>query len=309
MTSSLPPDHLTPLPCLLSCMNLLSHHLLIISVSSQDVSTPTTAPPQSPTLMLLHPAACHAYPHDMPLMLSPHVRPNPSLCFCSPTHHSHPPAMPSFYASDTTTPCLPPLLWLVGIHDEFNHRNMLSGLLCQHLWGKLVGIFTILWFVMASILAQAPSSQKPNFKSYEREKTVEPCAPTEEAGKDDVIFSGKVEIISKEQFVSKITQKIPRWEKIQKGSKIPDYVCNKITQEMTLLKMDLSCKGLGKRPNINSTKKPNKKCRTFEATKDSWDQGNEIINLEVRNNDNEPPQAETPCLTSEYLSIERKGEY
>ncbi|MBW0542555.1 hypothetical protein O181_082270 [Austropuccinia psidii MF-1] len=49
--------------------------------------------------------------------------------------------------------------------------------------------------------SQPPSSQKPNFESYEKENIVEPCAPTEDAGKDDVIFSGKVEIISKEQFV------------------------------------------------------------------------------------------------------------
>ncbi|MBW0547393.1 hypothetical protein O181_087108 [Austropuccinia psidii MF-1] len=40
-----------------------------------------------------------------------------------------------------------------------------------------------------------PSSQKPNFKSYEKENTVEPCAPKEDAGKDDLIFSGEVEII------------------------------------------------------------------------------------------------------------------
>ncbi|MBW0532377.1 hypothetical protein O181_072092 [Austropuccinia psidii MF-1] len=57
-------------------------------------------------------------------------------------------------------------------------------------------------FVIAFISAQPPSFQKPNFKSYEKEKTVEPCAPTEDAGKDDVIFSEEVEIISKQQFVS-----------------------------------------------------------------------------------------------------------
>ncbi|MBW0470185.1 hypothetical protein O181_009900 [Austropuccinia psidii MF-1] len=33
-------------------------------------------------------------------------------------------------------------------------------------------------FVIAFISAQPPSSQKPNSKNYEREKTVEPCAPT-----------------------------------------------------------------------------------------------------------------------------------
>ncbi|MBW0583624.1 hypothetical protein O181_123339, partial [Austropuccinia psidii MF-1] len=68
--------------------------------------------------------------------------------------------------------------------------------------------------------SQPPSSQKPNFKSYQKEKTVELCSPTEDAGQDDVIFSGKVEIISKKQFVSNISQKIPRLEKIQNDSKL-----------------------------------------------------------------------------------------
>ncbi|MBW0555398.1 hypothetical protein O181_095113 [Austropuccinia psidii MF-1] len=52
--------------------------------------------------------------------------------------------------------------------------------------------------------SQPPTSQKQTFKTYEKEKTVEPCAPTEDPGQDEVIFSGKVEIISKEQFVSNI---------------------------------------------------------------------------------------------------------
>ncbi|MBW0499029.1 hypothetical protein O181_038744 [Austropuccinia psidii MF-1] len=59
-------------------------------------------------------------------------------------------------------------------------------------------------FVIAFISAQPTSSHKWNFKSYEKEKTVEPCAPTEDAEKDDINFSGDVEIISKEQFVSNI---------------------------------------------------------------------------------------------------------
>ncbi|MBW0479076.1 hypothetical protein O181_018791 [Austropuccinia psidii MF-1] len=71
-------------------------------------------------------------------------------------------------------------------------------------------------FVIAFISAQPPSSQKLNFKSYENEKTVEPCAPTEDAGQDEIIFSGEVEIISKEQYVSKISQTIPRLEKNSK---------------------------------------------------------------------------------------------
>ncbi|MBW0547158.1 hypothetical protein O181_086873 [Austropuccinia psidii MF-1] len=37
-------------------------------------------------------------------------------------------------------------------------------------------------FVIAFISAQPQSSEKPNFKSYQKEKTVEPCAPTKYAG-------------------------------------------------------------------------------------------------------------------------------
>ncbi|MBW0509040.1 hypothetical protein O181_048755 [Austropuccinia psidii MF-1] len=93
-------------------------------------------------------------------------------------------------------------------------------------------------FVIDFISAQPPSSQKPNFKSYEKEKTVEPCAPTEDAGQYDVIFSGEVEIISKELFVSNIAQTIPRLEKI------PDYVHQKISEAMSLLKRDLNSKSI-----------------------------------------------------------------
>ncbi|MBW0509249.1 hypothetical protein O181_048964 [Austropuccinia psidii MF-1] len=99
-------------------------------------------------------------------------------------------------------------------------------------------------FVIAFISAQPPSSQKPNFKSYEKEKTVEPCAPTEDAGQDDVILSGEVEIISNEQFVSNIAQTIQRLEKIQNDSKIADYVHQLIAESMSLLKMDLNHKSI-----------------------------------------------------------------
>ncbi|MBW0545045.1 hypothetical protein O181_084760 [Austropuccinia psidii MF-1] len=99
-------------------------------------------------------------------------------------------------------------------------------------------------FVIAFISAYSPSSQKPNFKIYQKKKTFEPCAPTEEAGKDDIIFSGKVEIISKEQFFLKIAQEIPRLEKTQKDIKIPDYVRQKISEGMSLLKMDLNHKSI-----------------------------------------------------------------
>ncbi|MBW0551894.1 hypothetical protein O181_091609 [Austropuccinia psidii MF-1] len=58
--------------------------------------------------------------------------------------------------------------------------------------------------------SQPPRSQKLNFKSYEKAETVEPCSPAEDAGQDDIIFSGEVQTISKEQFVSNIAQTIPR---------------------------------------------------------------------------------------------------
>ncbi|MBW0478979.1 hypothetical protein O181_018694 [Austropuccinia psidii MF-1] len=141
---------------------------------------------------------------------------------------------------------------------------------------------------------QPPSSQKPIFKSYEKEKTVEPCAPTEDDGQDDVIFSGEVEIISKEQFVSNIAQTIPRLEKIQndtachiwKRVEVGEYL-----PEGSRVAIRFPGKGLGKRPNIHATKK---KRRTFEAAKDSQDQGDEMINVEVDHIDNEPLHTEPP---------------
>ncbi|MBW0573432.1 hypothetical protein O181_113147 [Austropuccinia psidii MF-1] len=99
-------------------------------------------------------------------------------------------------------------------------------------------------FVIASSSAQPPSSQKPNFKSYVKEKTVEPCAPIDNPGQDDVIFSGEAEIISKEQFFSNTAQTIPRLEKIQNDSKNTDYVHQKIAEAMSLLKMDLNHKSI-----------------------------------------------------------------
>ncbi|MBW0560364.1 hypothetical protein O181_100079 [Austropuccinia psidii MF-1] len=88
-------------------------------------------------------------------------------------------------------------------------------------------------FVIAFISAQPSSSQKLNYKSYEKEKAVEPCAPTEDAAQDDVILSGEVEIISKEKFVSNIAQTISRLKEIQNDSKIPDYVRQKIAEAMS----------------------------------------------------------------------------
>ncbi|MBW0529117.1 hypothetical protein O181_068832 [Austropuccinia psidii MF-1] len=120
------------------------------------------------------------------------------------------------------------------VHPECEHRFILN--ICNHSRADS--------FVIAFISAQPPSSQKPNFKSYEKEITVEHCAPTGDSGQDDIIFSGEVEIISKEQFVSNISQTIPRLEKFQKDSKTPDYVCQKISEAMSLLKMDLNHKSI-----------------------------------------------------------------
>ncbi|MBW0471099.1 hypothetical protein O181_010814 [Austropuccinia psidii MF-1] len=153
-------------------------------------------------------------------------------------------------------------------------------------------------FGIAFISAQPPISHKLNFKIYEKEKTVETCAPTEDAGQDDA-------------------------QKNQNDSKIPDYVGKKIAEALSLLKMDLDCvkvgeslpegsrvvigvpgKGLGKRRNLHATKKTNKKCCTFEVAKVSWDQGDDMINVEVDHIDNEPPHTESPLILNETIHDE-----
>ncbi|MBW0561616.1 hypothetical protein O181_101331 [Austropuccinia psidii MF-1] len=63
-------------------------------------------------------------------------------------------------------------------------------------------------------------------------------------------------------------------------------------------------KELGKRPNIHATKKTNKECRTFEATKDSWDQGDEMINVDVDHIDNEPLRNESLPILNEEIHDE-----
>ncbi|MBW0588027.1 hypothetical protein O181_127742 [Austropuccinia psidii MF-1] len=136
------------------------------------------------------------------------------------------------------------------------------------------------------ISAQPPSSQKPNFKSYEKEKTVEPCAPTENSGQDDVIFSGEVEILSKEQFVSNISQTIPRLKKIQNDSEIPDYVRQKIAEAMSLLKVDLNCVEVG------------------ESLPEGSQVGDEMINVKVGHIDNQRLHTESPPILNETIHDE-----
>ncbi|MBW0524099.1 hypothetical protein O181_063814 [Austropuccinia psidii MF-1] len=120
-------------------------------------------------------------------------------------------------------------------------------------------------FVIAFISAQPPSSQKLDFTSYNKEKTVEPCALTEDSGKDDIISSGEVQNISKEQFFSNIAQTIPRLEKIQNDSKIPDYVRQKIAEAMSLLKMDLNHKSI-----TNSIQKHQNGCLQYMGRCGGW---------------------------------------
>ncbi|MBW0534631.1 hypothetical protein O181_074346 [Austropuccinia psidii MF-1] len=92
--------------------------------------------------------------------------------------------------------------------------------------------------------AQPPSSQKPNLKSYEKEKTVEPCAPKEDAVQYHIILSGKAVIKSEENIFSKITQTNPMLEKIENDSEIPDYVPQNIGEAISLLKMYLKHKSI-----------------------------------------------------------------
>ncbi|MBW0497099.1 hypothetical protein O181_036814 [Austropuccinia psidii MF-1] len=68
MTPSPLPDHLTPLPCLLSCMNWLLHHLLIISARSQNMLPLLPLP-----LQITNPYASTPllHPQDFPLTLPP----------------------------------------------------------------------------------------------------------------------------------------------------------------------------------------------------------------------------------------------
>ncbi|MBW0497038.1 hypothetical protein O181_036753 [Austropuccinia psidii MF-1] len=63
-------------------------------------------------------------------------------------------------------------------------------------------------------------------------------------------------------------------------------------------------KGLGKRPNIHGTKKTKKKRHTFEAAKDSPDQGDDMINIEVGHIDNQPPHSESPPIPNETIYYE-----
>ncbi|MBW0475544.1 hypothetical protein O181_015259 [Austropuccinia psidii MF-1] len=141
-------------------------------------------------------------------------------------------------------------------------------------------------------------------ESLAHESNPDPPFLPEYSRQDYIMFRRKVEIISKEQFVSNIAQTIPRLKKIQNDSKIPDHVHQNISEAMSLLKMDLNRKGLGKRPNINSTKKTNKKCCNFKAAKDARDQDDDMINVKVDHSYNEPPHTESSPILNETIHDE-----
>ncbi|MBW0488193.1 hypothetical protein O181_027908 [Austropuccinia psidii MF-1] len=75
------------------------------------------------------------------------------------------------------------------------------------------------------------------------------------------------------------------WEGVEVGESLP---------EGSQVVVGVPGKGLGKRPNINATKKTNKKCHTFQTAKDAQDHGHDMINVEVDHIDNEPPHTESP---------------
>ncbi|MBW0540086.1 hypothetical protein O181_079801 [Austropuccinia psidii MF-1] len=119
MTSALPPDHLTPFQCLLSCMNRLLHHLLIIFSSIQDMLPllpphlhhnpsfhfhhPTSYNEHSPTGLFRFASTSEITSLQSPILIPLHPAP----------YHAYTPKVPYRYASDPATPCLPsPLLML-----------------------------------------------------------------------------------------------------------------------------------------------------------------------------------------------------
>ncbi|MBW0482447.1 hypothetical protein O181_022162 [Austropuccinia psidii MF-1] len=85
------------------------------------------------------------------------------------------------------------------------------------------------------------------------------------------------------------------WEGVEVGGSLP---------EGSQVVIGVPGKGLGKRPNLNSTKKNNKRHCAFEAAKDPWDQGDEIINVEVNHNDNERTHTEIPPVLNETINDE-----
>ncbi|MBW0487907.1 hypothetical protein O181_027622 [Austropuccinia psidii MF-1] len=85
------------------------------------------------------------------------------------------------------------------------------------------------------------------------------------------------------------------WEGVKVGESLP---------EGPQVVIGVPGKGLRKTPNINATKKTNKNLCTFEVAKDSRNQGDDMINVEVDHIDNEPPHTESPPILSETIHDE-----
>ncbi|MBW0471003.1 hypothetical protein O181_010718 [Austropuccinia psidii MF-1] len=85
------------------------------------------------------------------------------------------------------------------------------------------------------------------------------------------------------------------WEGVEVGESL---------HEVSQVVIGAPGKGFGKRTNTNATKKTNKKCRTFEAAKDAWDQGDDMINIEVDHIDNETPHTGSPPILNETIHDE-----
>ncbi|MBW0513090.1 hypothetical protein O181_052805 [Austropuccinia psidii MF-1] len=75
------------------------------------------------------------------------------------------------------------------------------------------------------------------------------------------------------------------WISVEVGESLP---------EGSQVSIGVPGEGLGKRPNIHATKQNNKKRHTFEASNDSWEQGDEMINVDVDHIDNEIQHTESP---------------
>ncbi|MBW0509248.1 hypothetical protein O181_048963 [Austropuccinia psidii MF-1] len=85
------------------------------------------------------------------------------------------------------------------------------------------------------------------------------------------------------------------WDGVEVGESLP---------EGSQVVIGFPGKGLGKRPNIHSTKKTNKKHHTFEAKEDSRDQGDEMINVEVCHIYNQPLHIESFPILNETIHDE-----
>ncbi|MBW0593436.1 hypothetical protein O181_133151 [Austropuccinia psidii MF-1] len=81
------------------------------------------------------------------------------------------------------------------------------------------------------------------------------------------------------------------WAGVEVGESLP---------EGSGVVIEVPGKGLGKKPNINCTKKTNRKRHTFEAR----DQGDNMINVEVDHIYNEPPHTESPPILNETIHDE-----